>query len=99
MKPNQRKMIRGIKKLTISLVLLVVVFGGFGVSFAKDGVGVKVEVLQRKSTDTTNDFVMPSVIEPQVLGSSIDTTQMCLRGESDTKPIPIWQKIINLFHI
>ena len=85
-----RKMI----KLTISLSLLAVVFSGFGVSHASDGINLQVRVLERKSTDTINDFNFNGAIpEPRVLGSSTDRTKMCSKGEIIVPEPNFWQKL------
>ena len=74
------------------------IVGIFGVTFAADGVNMQVRILERKSTDTINDFPIPSTgIVPQVLGASIDKSKMCLRKDDDI-PVPMWKKIIDIFH-
>ena len=95
MRSLQPKMKRKMIRLTISFSLFVMVGGVFGVTYAADGVNMQVQVLERKSTDAFNG----AAPEPQVLGASIDTKQMCLRGESDIKPVPVWQRVLHIFHL
>lgn len=91
--------LKNLKLLSIGLFLLY----GFWVDpvLAVDGgVSFKVNILERKSTDTINDFDFSGLsanVLPQVLGASTDkNANFCRKSELEASK-NIWQKLTNIF--
>lgn len=87
------------KTFAIVAVGIIITFGSISKVSAAESVSLSATVVERKSTDTMNDFILPVVsTRPQVLGASTEKTQnYCPLKEKKT--ISLWQKITMLFNI
>lgn len=87
-------------KIFVSILFGILILVGSiqGVN-AADSVNMSVTVVERKSTDTINDFRFESIDgQPQVLGISTERNdQICLKKETSDLSASLWQKITNIF--
>lgn len=104
MTKKNHRLLKIIKILAISSGLFGVILSGSKEVLAADSVNMGVNVVERKSTDTINDFNFSSLVsgvQPQVLGANTEKTY-CLQETPNVKNANatnagFWQKIINLF--
>lgn len=89
------------KTFVFLFLSIVIIIGSISRVSAAGSVNMSANVVERKVTDTINDFKYTMVgDQPQVLGISTERNDlMCLKGETGSPSVTVWQKIINIFHL
>ena len=87
------------KVVFIFLIGILAIAGSISRGRAAGSVNMNVTVVERKVTDTINDFDFSSLstnVQPQILGAATEK-KYCLKGETDTKKTIFWMRLKDIF--